>query len=110
VSFRRIGGCLRFQDQAPLQALPEADANGVALIDAEASAGKDRRAKDIGTVVKRHEAEVLLGAEPLDAAEHDRFRCCHWPTLLGGEIAARGAEYLASLIAPLGCAARLIEI
>jgi hypothetical protein len=66
--------------------------------------------KDIGAVFKRHEAEALLRVEPFDAAEHDRFRCCRWPTLLGGAIEARGAEYLASLIAPLGCAARLIEI
>jgi hypothetical protein len=88
LTFRRIGGCLRFQDLgdlAPLQALSDTDANDVALVDAEASAGKDRTVqKDIGTVVNRHEAEALLGAEPLDAAEHDRFRYRYWPTLLGG--------------------------
>ncbi len=47
--------------------------------------------KDIGSIFKCHEAEALLGVEPFDAAEHDGFRCCYWPTLLGGAIAARGS-------------------
>jgi hypothetical protein len=90
--------------------LSDTDANGVAGINAEASAGEDRAVqKDISTVVKCHEAETFLGVEPFDTATRDRCRWRHCLTLLVRAIEAGGSENLFLLVAPLGRAARLIE-